>query len=229
VHSDLRAFLAEDLRLHPRIAYQGLLGSTDGARLAEQLAPLTPFRNDYVGAICIADWDHRLPSQMIPLRIYAYYSESTLAAGEEAYDDRVEEIGRRDRFPEFDVPDFDHIPADEAYEVELDPSAQVGRCRLTSAWRRNILHVDAEKAVKIAAVSEEYQKLRAETTDRPERLGSLEAVSWTPPCESQHDEWTLDVWFLLAFDGRVGTGRSFLVDLESEQVVAARDFSVRTA
>lgn len=227
--SDLRAFLADDLRLHPRIAYQGFIGSGAGQSIADQLAPLTPFRNPYKGAICVADWDHRLPSQMIALRIYAYYSESSLAAGEEAFDDRVEDIGRRDRFPEFDVPDFDHLPADEAYEIELDIVGQVGRCRLTSAWRRNILHVDAEKAVAVAAECDEYKKLKAETPDRPERLGSLEAVSWTPPCESQHDAWTLDVWYLLAFDGRVGTGRSYLVDIEAGDVIAARDFSVRTA
>ncbi len=227
--ADLRAFLAEDLRLHPRVAYQGFLGTGDAARIVEALGPMTPFRRDYAGAICIVDWDHRLPSQLLPLRIYAYYTGGALAAGEEAYDDRVEEIGRRDRFPEFDVPDFDQLPADEAYEVELDPSGQVGRCRLTSAWRRNILHVNAEKAVGIASASEEYKLLREQTPDRPERLGSLEAVSWTPPCESQHERWTLDVWYLLAFDGRIGTGRSFLVDLEDSVVVTARDFSVRTA
>jgi hypothetical protein len=32
----------------------------------------------------------------------------------------------------------------------------------------------------------------------------------------------------MAFDGRIGSGRSFLVDLEERKVIAARDFSVRT-
>ena len=58
-------------------------------------------------------------------------------------------------------------------------------------------------------------------------LGDLEAVSWTPPCETGHPRWTLDVWYLLAFDGRVGSGRSLLVDLEDRKVVTVRDFSVR--
>jgi len=53
-------------------------------------------------------------------------------------------------------------------------------------------------------------------------------VSWTPPCETDHDRWTLDVWYLLAFDGRIGSGRSFLADLETKQIVSVRDFSVRT-
>jgi len=228
--SDLRTFVARNLRIHPRVAYQGMIRDTEpGPEIAADLPPLTPFRNDYYGAICVVDWDHRLPSLGLPLRIYAYYSANTYAAGEEAFDDRLEEIGRRDKYPEFDVPDFDNLDADEAYEIELDAETRIGRCRLTSAWRRQIEHADADAAVEIAGKSGEFQRLAAEVTNRPDRLGSLEAVSWTPPCESQHARWTLDVWYLLAFDGRVGTGRSFLVDLETREVVASRDFAVRTA
>ncbi len=229
VATDLRTFVAKDLRLHPRVAYQNLLRPEDAARIAEALPPLTPFRDEYAGALCVVDWDHRLPSQALVLRIWAYYSEASYDAGAEAYDDRLEDIGRRDKFPEFDVPDFDHLPADEAYEVELDTEGVIGRCRLTSAWRRNVAHVDAEQAVAIAGKSDDFKQLKQEVPNRPDRLGALEAVSWTPPCESQHPRWTLDVWYLLAFDGRVGTGRSFLVDLTTDRVIASRDFSVRTA
>jgi hypothetical protein len=227
--SDLRAFVAQDLRLHPRVAYQGLCaGDQARADLAARLPPLSPFRLPYAGAIAVVDWDHRLPSRTLALRIYAYYSPETLDAGEEAFDDRLEEIGRRDRYPEFDVPDFDHLAADEAYEVELTPDGTVGRCRLTSAWRREIDPRDAELAVSIARRSEEFRRLTAANPRRPAHLGELEAVSWTPPCESQHVRWTLDIWYLLAFDGRLGTGRSFLVEIEQKAVVAVRDFSVRT-
>ena len=52
-------------------------------------------------------------------------------------------------------------------------------------------------------------------------------MSWTPPCETGHERWTLDVWFLLAFDGRVGSGRSLLVDLAARKVITVRDFTVR--
>jgi hypothetical protein len=229
VSSDLRTFVAEGIRLHPRIAYQGLLGGAEAAaQVSAALPPLPPFRSDYVGAIAVVDWDHRLPSVMLALRIYAYYSKESHDAGVEAYDDRVEHIAERDRYPEFDVPDFDNLPADEAYEVELTPTGVVGRCRLTSAWRRTVDYTDAGKAVGLAAKSDEYAKLMATTSRRPPHLGDLEAVSWTPPCESQHASWTLDVWYLLAFDGRIGTGRSFLVDLDASEVVVVRDFSVRT-
>lgn len=225
---DLRTYVGRELRLHPRVAYQGFFRH-DGAaaELASDLPPMPPFRTGYVGAIAILDWDHRLPSQTIALRVYAYYSEDTMAAGEEAFDDRLEEIGVRDRFPEFDVPDFEHLAADEAYEIEISPAGEIGRCRLTSAWRRDVAASDARRAVSLTRESTEFAELNAAYPDRALSLGDLEAVSWTPPCESQINTWTLDVWYLLEFDGRVGSGRSFLVDLDTDAVVAVRDFSVR--
>ncbi len=227
--SDLRSLVARELRLHPRVAYQGLFAGEDAAtELAAALPPLPPFRHDYAGAITVIDWDHRLPSKQLWLRIYAYYAQASYEAGQEACDDRLEEIGARDRYPEFDVPDFAELPADEAYEVELAPDGTIGRCRLTSAWRRSIARADAEAAVALAKGSEEFARLASLAAKRPRNLGDLEAVSWTPPCETQHPQWTLDVWYLLAFDGRVGTGRSFLIDLDDSAVISVRDFSVRT-
>ena len=227
--SDLRAFVAEGIRRHPRVAYQDLFGGEDdGGRLAVALPPLPSFRHEHVGALTIIDWDHKLPSQTLALRIFAYYSDEALEAGLEAYDDRIEQIAERDRYPEFDVPDFDGLPADEAYEIELSPARVIGRCRLTSAWRRTIAGAEAAAAVALAQQSPEFGNLIASTSARPSYLGELEAVSWTPPCESQHGRWTLDVWYLLAFDGRVGSGRSFLVDLIDHALVTTRDFSVRT-
>lgn len=227
--ADLRPFLAEEIRLHPRVAYQGLFAGEGAAtRLAAALPPLQRFRHEYAGAISIVDWDHRLPSNNLVLRVYGYYSEETLDAGYEAFDDRVEQIAERDKYPEFDVPDFDGLAADEAYEIELSPTGQVGRCRLTSAWRRTIAPADGAAAVALVQACDEYRKLVSSSPSRPAYLGDLEAVSWTPPCESEHARWTLDVWYLLAFDGRVGSGRSFLADLEARSIVTARDFSVRT-
>lgn len=215
--------------MHPRVAYQGLYNDdVAAAKLAASVPPLPCFRREYAGAITIVDWDHKLPSQTLALRVFGYYTEDTLEAGLEAYDDRLEVIAERDRYPEFDVPDFDGLAADEAYEIELSPTGAIGRCRLTSAWRRTIAAADASAAVALAAASPEYKTLLESIQSRPAYLGELEAVSWTPPCETMHERWTLDVWYLLAFDGRVGTGRSFLIDLTSNIVVASRDFSVRT-
>ena len=87
--TDLRTFVASDLRLHPRVAYQNVVRPEDAARIAAALPPLTPFREDYAGALCVVDWDHRLPSQGLIMRIWAYYTGASLDAGEEAFDDRL--------------------------------------------------------------------------------------------------------------------------------------------
>ena len=169
--SDLRPFVAEEIRLHPRVAYQGLLSEEGAAtRVAAALPPLSRFRHDYAGAISIVDWDHRLPSSQLILRVYGYYSEATRAAGYEAFDARLEMIAARDKYPEFDVPDFDGLAADEAYECELSPSGQVGRCRLTSAWRRTVASRDAHTAVQLVQNCDEYQKLVAASPSRPWRV-----------------------------------------------------------
>ncbi len=215
--------------MHPRVAYQGLCADELTARaISDALKPIIAFRNPYLGAICILDWDHRLPSKLLSLRIYAYYNQETFDAGQEAYDDRLEAIGNSDLFPEFDVPDFDQLAADEAYEIELGIDGKIGRSRLTSAWRRSIDPKDGSEAIAAVRASKEFSEVVETSSDRPAHLGDLEAVSWTPPCESEHYDWTLDVWYLQAFDGRVGTGTSFLVDIEKGTVVAVRDFSVRT-
>jgi hypothetical protein len=220
------------MRLHPRIAYQGLFADAGTrSRLSVTMPTLVPFKGSYHGAITVIDWDHRLPSRIFALRVYAYYDAASLAAGEEAYDDRLEEIGSKDRFPEFDVPDFADLPADEAYECELSQVGEVTRVRLTSAWRRDVGDKESMWAVDTARASKEFSQVAAAAVDRPRHLGDLEAVSWTPPCESGHARWTVDVWYLLAFDGRMGTGRSLLVELGEKaaerRVIAVRDFSVR--
>ncbi len=233
--SDLKDFVTQGLRRHPRVLYQRLL-EDDGAAsaLAASLPTLTPFARPgargtptYRGGIAILDWDHRLPSLGLVLRLYGYYTKSSLLAGEGAYDDRLALIESRDRYPEFDVPDFADLTADESYEVELDTLGGVGECRLTSTWRRRIARKDASKAETTVRNSDVFRELDEKTAARPPQLGGAEAVSWTPPCESGHPRWTIDVWYLLSFDGRVAAGQSFLVDVHDEEVVRSREITVR--
>ena len=49
---------------------------------------------------------------------------------------------------------------------------------------------------------------------RPPGLGDLEAAEWAPPSESGHNRWGIDVWYLRSFNGMVGEGTAFLVDLD---------------
>jgi hypothetical protein len=99
--------------------------------------------------------------------------------------------------------------------------------RLTSPWRREVAEEDAQRAVLVVRQSAHFAEAKRAEPQRPPNLGDLEAVAWTPPCESNHDHWTIDVWWLTSFDGRLGKGWSFLVDASGSQVVAAREFTIR--
>jgi len=226
---DLRDLLRRELMVHPRLVSQELWSAPgDGARLATNLPPLVPFgREAYAGAHWILDWDHRLPSRASVLRLYAYYTEEKQRAGATALEQRRADIGRADLFPEFDVPDFAGIPADEIYETETEVGGSPARLRLVSEWRREIDLDVAGRAVEIVRASTPFQGLKARAELRPPGLGDLEAAEWAPPCESGHARWGVDVWYLLTFNGLVGEGRAFLVDPEEKVVVRERDFQFR--
>jgi hypothetical protein len=226
---DLRDLLRSDLRVHPRLQQQTLFGRPDeGARLAAVLPPLVPFGGaEYVGADWMIDWDHRLPSRQAVLRLYAHYSDDRRKEAQRGLSIRLGEIASDDLFPEFDVPDFIGLPADEAYETELDLEGNPSRLRLTSEWRREIQPSAASRAVDIVRDSEAFRTLKAQSRIRPTALGDLEPAEWSPPCESGHVRWAIDVWYLLTFNGMVGEGRAFLVDLEERIVVRERDFQFR--
>ncbi|HET6282517.1 MAG TPA: hypothetical protein VFH73_16250 [Polyangia bacterium] len=226
---DLRDLLRADLHPHPRLAQQGLFGSPeDRARLASALPPLVPFGTaQYTAADWIMDWNHRLPSRQAMLRLYAHYTDQRRREFQQAYDARLREIAGQDLFPEFDVPDFVGLPADEAYEAELDLGGSPARLRLVSDWRREIQPAPGAKAIEIVRESEPFRELKAQSKIRAPGLGDLEPAEWSPPCESGHVRWGIDVWYLLTFNGMVGEGRAFLVDLEDRLVVRERDFQFR--
>ncbi len=226
---DLRNYIVPEIRRHPRVSYQKLVAGDQAVKqIATSLPRIPSFHGEYFNALCLVDWDHRLPSQKLTLRLYGYYSKDSYQAGYAALEVRLGEIAKQDLYPEFDVPGFDNLPADEEYEVELGIEGKIGKCKLVSLWRRTIAPSFAAKAVMITEASNQFAVIAANEGDRPSHLGDPEAVSWTPPCESDHATWTIDVWYLLAFDGKVGTGQSFLVDINEQSVVAVRDFSVRT-
>ena len=163
------------------------------------------------------------------LRVYGYYGEDTLEAGYEAFDDRLEQIAERDKYPEFDVPDFDGAGRRRGVR-DRAVAGRHGRALPAdlgvAAHRRRRATPPPRWRWSSSATS--TRSWSPSSPSRPTYLGDLEAVSWTPPCETRPPRWTLDVWYLLAFDGRIGSGRSFLVDLETKQIVSVRDFSVRT-
>jgi hypothetical protein len=226
---DLRDLLRSEMRVHPRLAQQGLFeGAEARVQIAATIPPLVPFGDaDYAGALWVIDWDHRLPSRHAALRLYAYYTAERRRELEDAVAAREKEIAAEDLFPEFDVSDFAGLPADEAYEAETDLGGSPARLRLVSEWRRQIQPLAASNAVEIVRASGPFRELRVNGRVRPPGLGDLEPTEWSPPCESGHVRWAVDVWYLLTFNGMIGEGRAFLVDLVERQVVRERDFQFR--
>ena len=128
------------------------------------------------------------------------------------------------------APNSTGLPADESYDVELTSELKLDAIRLVSPWRREIAEEDSARALELVRSSQKFQEVRKNAPIEAPGLVELEAVAWTPPCESGLDPWTLDVWWLTSFDGRLGRGWSFLVDLgqtTGDPLLAAREFSVR--
>jgi hypothetical protein len=226
---DLREELKRAVRLHPRVVAQDLFGkSEDVHKIADALPSFVPFKGkSYKAAMWVLDWDHRIPSREFYLRLYAFYSAQGKAIGELAFSDRQTQITQEDLFPEFDVSDFSGLSADEVYEAEGSIGGELKPFRLVSEWRREIDTRSARKAEQIARSSPHFQEVASETRARPPGLGDLEAAEWCPPSESGHTRWGVDVWYLRSFNGMVGEGTAFLVDLEEENVVRQRDFQFR--
>jgi hypothetical protein len=226
---DLRDEVKRELRRHPRVMHQKLFEDAAAVdRLAAALPAFVPFRNgSYAAALWVIDWDHRLPSREVVLRLYAFYSDEAKRNGLRSWDERLAQIGREDLFPEFDVPDFGGLLADEAYEAELSLTGEPKKFRLVSDWRRDVESRLGRKAEEIARASAAFKELASQVRTRPPGLGDLEAAEWAPPSESGHVRWGLDVWYLRSFNGMVGEGTAFLVDLEEERVVNQREFQFR--
>jgi hypothetical protein len=227
--TDLREFCKRELRRHPRVAHQNLFeGEAAQERLAAPLPPFVPFKGQaYFAGLWLLDWDHRLPSRELVLRLYAYYSEDSRQLGLRSLAERDAQIAREDLFPEFDVPDYGGLYADEAYETELTLEGEAKRFRLVSDWRREVDVNLGRRAEEIVRVSSAFKELASSVRARPPGLGDLEAAEWAPPSESGHNSWGIDVWYLRSFNGMVGEGTAFLVDLQDEKVIGQRDFQFR--
>jgi hypothetical protein len=224
-----RQQLGNELLRHPRIAHQGLFeAEADVARLLASVPEFVPFRRDgYACGLWVLDWDHRLPSKNTVLRLFAYYSEAARAASRKDFDARAAEIAAEDIFPEFDVPDFSGLSADEAYESAFPATENPKKFKLVSPWRREVDAKLGQQAEDIVRESQAFAELANEVRGRPPGLGDVEAAEWSPPAESGHSRWGIDVWFLRSFNGMVGEGTAFLVDLQDRQVISQREFQFR--
>jgi hypothetical protein len=227
--SDLRETLKQEMRRHRRVVHQNLFdGEAARERLAGSMPTFVPFKGEgYFAGLWLLDWDHRLPSRELVLRLYAYYSEESRQLGLRSLADRDVQIAREDLFPEFDVPDYAGLFADEAYETELSLEGEAKRFRLVSEWRREVDRGISRRAEDIVRASTAFRELASQVRTRAPGLGDLEAAEWAPPSESGHPRWGIDVWYLRSFNGMVGEGTAFLVDVDENRVVGQRDFQFR--
>lgn len=225
----VRRVVLESLQIHPRVQFQRLATPDRLAFLAKTLPDFPTFAGRKIaGGAAVLDWDHRLPSQEIVLRLHLGYDSAVVAAIEQSVRERTSRIVALDRFPEFDIPDFIGLPGDEIYEGTLKPNLEIQSWRFASAWRRTVQQADAARA--IAAVVRSEQLAKACTLHGIRHVDDLEVVGWTPPCESGHGRWTLDVWLLTEMVGQVGKGYSFLVELvppSGDRVVVQRPLTLR--
>src|SRR4051812_31116189 len=152
---DLRDLLRTEVRVHPRLVQQQLFARPeDGARIAASLPPLVAFGEaQYDGGVWVVDWDHRLPSRHVVLRLYAHYTAERRPEVDASYAIRQDETARDDLSREFDVSDLTSLPADEAYEAEMDLGGSPARLKLVSEWRRDIQPGPAARAIDIVRES----------------------------------------------------------------------------
>jgi hypothetical protein len=225
----VRRVVLETLQVHPRVSFQRIASPERVATLAQVLPEFPTFAGRKIaGAIAVLDWDHKLPSQEVILRVHLGYEPSAVMAMEHALRERVTRIAAQERYPEFDISDFVGLPGDEIYEGALKPDLSIQSWHFASSWRRTVMHSDSARAIATVLRSEQLAQARAMYGDR--RVDDLEVVGWIPPCESGHGKWTLDVWWLTEIAGQIGKGHSFLVEMpapQSERVVLARQFTLR--
>lgn len=231
----MRRAVRERLEVHPRVSLQGLLKRERVEALARALPELVPFRDRRVkGALAVLDWDHRLPSQELPLRLCLGYEESTVQKMQAVLEERRERIAAADRFPEFDVPDFDGLPGDELYVCPLKPDLTftAGSCRLVSPWRRAVLAEDLQRAVSAAQIGAVVDAVREQLGGRAVHARELEVIGWVPPCESGQPCWGLEVLWILDARGGVVRGFAFLIELDErhgDRALQSRTFQGRLA
>jgi hypothetical protein len=209
----------ENLYVHVRLCDQGLAPTADERQvLAGSLPELRAFGSHRFAHVrAILDWDHRIPSEGMLLRIYAAYSDKEGRRLDAAIDGRKTEIAGDNLYPEFDVPDFGGLDASETYVAALGRGQyRVDDLRLVSAWRRKVDDAPCEAA--LSAVRRRRSYLLARGRPEADILGDAMVVGWAPPCTAHSPNWALEVWLLVEFDGRVGKTLVFQVDSATFEV-----------
>lgn len=226
--------------VHPRVQQQGFWSDEARRRqlLENLLPPMKAFPGrDYFGAQIVLDWDHRLPSRNLLLRIFASYTPASAQRLEQELKIVQERIAADDIYPEFDLPDFASIQADELYVAEVvvqrgeEPEDRHGLAldavRFYSDWRRD---VDPEILTRVRqAVARDDTFVRAKKQQISPQFSETIVVGWTPPCAAKSRHWALELWLVTNFEGRFGKARVFMVDSEDGTVSRSFETDIQLA
>jgi hypothetical protein len=210
----------ERTQVHTRVAQQGLWPNPEAQlswlRAACPYLPGFPDR-EYHDVLALLDWDHRLPSQTLTLRLFASYSAESRERVQKSLASHQQRIAEDDLFPEFDVPDFNAVVADEVYVLTYDvkdgsatTTLASDKIRFYSDWRREVSRPLVKSVLRSLESNELYNQ--AKTFHEGLHLGDAIVVGWTPPCVAKTKNWAIEVWLVTAFEGRFGKARVFMVD-----------------
>lgn len=226
----VRKAVREELRVHVRLADQGHALDEDARnRLAQKLPDLRAFgANRYHAVRAILDWDHHLPSQYALLRIHACWDRGSTNQLDDELADRTAEIDQDNLYPEFDLPDYGDLVANESYVAILKPGGtDLEDFQFLSPWRKQVRTEVADVAIRAVRAHDGYE--RATARRRTAGLGGPVVVGWAPPCLAHCDRWAVEIWLLTEFDGHSGKARVFMVDIDDGEVTREFDTDVQLA
>lgn len=215
----VRAAVLQRLKVHVRVAQQSLAPSPDlRKKLAASLPELVAFgERRYAQAHAILDWDHRIPSEAVILRLYLSYTDREGAAIDSALRARDREIDAGNLYPEFDVPDYADIDASESYVAVMRPgNFEASDLRFFSDWRKGVHQSVSREAVAAVRASPSYERSMRERSH--DNLGPPVVIGWTPPCLAHSKSWAIEVWLLVDFDGHIGRAHVFMVDSKTHAI-----------
>ncbi len=215
----VRAALTQRLKVHPRVAQQGLAPTPEQRqRLAASLPNIVAFGDRHYAAVhVILDWDHQLPSQVMLLRFYLSYTDREAAEIDVSVRAVDREIDSGNLYPEFDVPDYGEIDASETYVCLVPPRTEtISDLRFFSDWRKSVQPSLSRDAVSIVRAHTSYERSMRERSH--DNLGPPVVIGWAPPCLAQSKHWAIEVWLLVDFDGHMGRAHVFMVDSKARTV-----------
>lgn len=173
----VRAALIQRLKVHTRVAQQGLGPTPDQRKkLAASLPDILAFGDRrYAAAHVVLDWDHRLPSNATLLRLYLSYTDREAADVENTLKARDREIDASNLYPEFDVPDYGDVDASETYVGLVRPGGlEVEELRFFSDWRKSVQQPVVRDVLAAVRSHAGYERSMRERTSRKDRVGVVE-------------------------------------------------------